>query len=55
VKALYLAGAKPDLNKGELVKMTEDEAKEAFDDQDEEISQTEKNFMTAFKNCCTPL
>lgn len=53
VKALFLAGAKPDLNGGELVKQ-DDDIKELTED-DDETPQSEKNFMIAFKNCCTPL
>lgn len=51
VKALYIAGAEADLHNGELVK-TDDDVKEIVDN---ETNQSELNFMTAFKNCCTPL
>jgi ankyrin repeat protein len=52
VKVLVEAGAKADLNSGELVK-TEEGAEE--DDEDEFDSLEEKYFMEAFKNCMTPL
>jgi hypothetical protein len=46
---LISAGAKVDLNNGELVKPDEDSKEE------EEESLQEKYFMEAFKNCMTPL
>lgn len=51
VKILVEAGAKGDLNSGELVKVEEGE--EA--DDEEYDSLEEKYFMEAFKNCMTPL
>lgn len=52
IKLLHMAGAKPDLNKGELVK-PDDDLPES--DGDEEQPLSEKYFMEAFKNCMTPL
>lgn len=55
VKALILAGAKPDLTNGELVKPDDEIQDPTLGENDDETPQTEKNFMIAFKNCCTPL
>ena len=44
------AGAKPDLNNGELVKPEDDR-----DEDEDSDSMQEKYFMEAFKNCATPL
>jgi ankyrin repeat protein len=52
VKILIEAGAKADLNSGELVKVEEGAEEE---DDDEFDSLEEKYFMEAFKNCMTPL
>jgi ankyrin repeat protein len=52
VKILVEAGAKADLNSGELVKVEEGAEDE---DDDEFDSLEEKYFMEAFKNCMTPL
>lgn len=49
VKTLIRVGAKPDLNNGELVKPEDDQ------DEDEADSETERNFVEAFKSCTTPL
>jgi hypothetical protein len=51
VKILIEAGAKGDLNSGELVKVEEGE--EADDEEFDSLE--EKYFMEAFKNCMTPL
>lgn len=50
VKALIAAGARVDLNNGELVKPEED-----ISESNEDESLQEKYFMEAFKNCMTPL
>jgi len=51
VKILVEAGAKGDLNSGELVK--DEEGEEADDEEFDSLE--EKYFMEAFKNCMTPL